>query len=180
MSYDYVINDYFEWLYKLVCEKRYSREISFRKLLMHLHNTEFIYVMPMDENRACDGIDLRYRFAYDYTSPATVESYLEGPCSVLEMMVALAVRCEEQIMDDPKMGDRTAQWFWNMIVNLGLGSMVDEYYDEHYVDRTIQRFMYRDYYSDGRGGLFTVSGLDQDMRDIEIFGQLCAYIDTFI
>ena len=180
MSYDYVVNEYFEWLYNLVCGKRYSQGISFRKLLMHLHRTEFIYVIPMDENRACDGVDLRYRFAYDYTSPATVESYLDGPCSVLEMMVALAVRCEEQIMDDPKMGDRTAQWFWNMIVNLGLGSMVDEYYDEKLVTDILDLFLHREYAPDGRGGLFTVRGIRQDMRDIEIFGQLCAYIDTLI
>ena len=180
MSYESVINEYFEWLYNMVCERRYSREISFRKLLMHLHNTEFIYVIPMDENRAADGVYLRYRFAYDHPSPALVESYLEGPCSVLEMMVALALRCEEWIMDDPKMGDRTSQWFWNMIVNLGLGSMVDEYYDEKLVTDILDLFMHREYEPDGRGGLFTVKYLDRDMRDMEIYAQLCAYIDTFI
>ena len=180
MSYDYVVNEYFEWLYNMVCERRYSKEISFRKLLMHLHKTEFIYVIPMDENRAADGVYLRYRFAYNHSSPALIESYLDGPCSVLEMMVALALRCEEWIMDDPKMGDRTAQWFWNMIVNLGLGSMVDEYYEQDYIDDILQRFMYRDYESDGKGGLFTVRGLNQDMRDMEIIHQLYAYIDTFI
>ena len=39
------------------------------------------------------------------------------------MMIALAIRCEEHIMDDPDAGDRTGQWFWSMLVSLGLGSM---------------------------------------------------------
>lgn len=35
------------------------------KLLRHLHNIDFQYMLPMDGNRAEDGIDLRYRFGYE-------------------------------------------------------------------------------------------------------------------
>ena len=42
-----------------------------------------------------------------------ISAYLDNKtCSVLEMMIALAIRCEEHIMDDPDVGNRTGQWFW--------------------------------------------------------------------
>ena len=103
--------EYFEWLYYLVCDKRFSEQNSYRKLFEHLHNTEFVYFVSMDGNRAQDGIDLRYRFGCSI-GYKDISEYLDGPCSVLEMMIALAIRCEEKIMDDPAYGDRTGQWFW--------------------------------------------------------------------
>lgn len=173
MRNEELINDYFEWLYNLVCENRYAKAISYRKLLMYLHDTEFTYQIPKDRNRAEDGIELRYKFA-----GANGHRYLKGPCSVLEMMVALAIRCEEDIMDDPNIGDRTRQWFWGMIVNLGLGSMLDAEFDESFVEETVTRFLNRDYEPSGRGGLFTVRHCDRDLRDVEIWYQLCWYLDS--
>lgn len=58
-------NEYFEWMCQLVCNERYSRRLSYQKLLRHLHNIDFQYMLPMDGNRAEDGIDLRYRFGYE-------------------------------------------------------------------------------------------------------------------
>lgn len=121
------LNDtYFNWMCQLVFDGRYSKKLSYRRLLKVLHKIEFTYSIPMDGNRAEDGIDLRYRFGYEngYSS-SMISAYLDNKtCSVLEMMIALAIRCEEHIMDDPDVGNRTGQWFWNMIVNLGLGSML--------------------------------------------------------
>lgn len=165
-------NEYFEWLYDLVCEGRYARSISYRKLLMHLHDTEFVWSIPKDENRADDGIRLRERFVDG--------NYIYGPCSVLEMMVALALRCEENIMDDPKVGNRTRQWFWEMIVNLGLGAMTDDVYDEREVTGIVERFLDRDYDPDGKGGLFRIRDCDRDLRDVEIWYQLCWYLDSIV
>lgn len=161
-------DEYFEWLYNLVCEKRYSNRFRFRKLFMHLHRTEFIYSIKRDRNRAEDGKTLRYRFG----------EYFEGPCSVLEMIIALAIRCEEDIMDDAGIGDRTCQWFWGMIHNLGLGSMTDERYDRGVVDEAVERFLTRTYDYDGRGGLFTVKDTDRDLRNIEIWVQMLWYINS--
>lgn len=55
-------NEYFEWMCQLVCNERYSRGLSYQKLLGHLHNIDFQYVIPMDSNRAEDGIDLPLPF----------------------------------------------------------------------------------------------------------------------
>lgn len=177
---DKISNDYFEWIYNLVCGERFPETLSYKKLLMHLHNTNFIYLIPKDGNRAQDGIDLRYRFAYEYTDIEDADSYLKGPCSVLEMMVALAVRCEETIMDDPKKGDRTGQWFWNMIVSLGFGGMSDDRYDRFFVDKTLDRFLSRKYEPNGKGGLFTIRNPKRDMRRIEIWYQLCDYLNSIV
>lgn len=165
-------DEYFEWLYDLASGNRYSENISYRKLLRYLHKTEFYYSIEKDQNRAKDGIGLRSRFAsYD-------ARYITGPCSVLEMMIALAIRCEEDIMDDASVGDRTRQWFWGMIVNLGLGAMIDKEFDEELVEDIVTRFLDREYEPDGRGGLFTVRNCDRDLRDVEIWYQLCWYLDS--
>lgn len=176
-------DDYFTWLSNLVCENRYAKQVSFNKLLTHLHNTDFRYSIQNDENRAEDGIDLRYRFAMsqgygDYVD--YVADALDGPCSVLELMVALAVRCEETITDDPYVGNRTGQWFWGMVANLGLGSMLDSKYNERFVDDVLTRFMDREYEPDGTGGLFKVRGHTHDLRTAEIWHQLCWYLDTIM
>lgn len=162
----------------IVCHDRYSEEISYRKLLLHLHNTEFTYIIPMDENRAEDGIALRHRFAF---ASGEDESCLDiGPCSVLEMMLALAIRCEEEIMLDPDIGDRTGQWFWGMINNLGLGGITDGRYDKAFVDDILERFLNRQYAYDGKGGLFRLRNSGFNMNNVEIWHQMCWYLNSIV
>jgi hypothetical protein len=94
------------------------------------------------------------------------------------MMTALAVRCEETIMDDALFGNRTGQWFWGMIHNLGLSPMTDSNFDKEYVDEVITRFLNREYEPNGKGGLFTVRHCNRDMRTVEIWCQLSWYLDS--
>ena len=172
-----VADAYFDWMYDLVCHDRFSNDISYRKLLIYLHDTEFIYLMPIDANRADDGLNLRYRFAYN-TRWRYADLYLTGPCSVLEMMVALAIRCEEDYMDDATIGDRTGQWFWSMITSLGLGHMDDARFDQRYANDVITTFIEREDDRDGKGGLFTVRRCRDDMRHIDIWHQMLRYLNT--
>ena len=176
---DKINNEYFEWIYSMMCDGRHSDDISYRKLLMCLHDIEFTYFIPGDQNRAKYGIHLRHRFAID-TRCYDAYEYLDGPCSVLEMMVALAIQCEEDTMDDTTMGDRTAQWFWGMVVNLGLGDMYDTRFDRQFVEDKIAIFLNREYEPDGRGGLFTVRNCNRDLRDVEIWFQLLWYLDDIV
>lgn len=181
---DKLNNEYFNWMYNIVCADRFSKDISYKKLLMHLHNTWFRYSIKRDSNRADDGVSLRYRFAlskgYDETLDDDIHYYITGPCSILEMILALAIRCEENIMDDTAFGNRTSQWFWGMIANLGLGSMTDDQFDKLYVEEIIERFLNREYEPNGKGGLFTIRNCDRDLRDVEIWFQLCYYLDSII
>lgn len=174
---DRINDEYFEWLCELIDSKRFSKQVSYRKLLMHLHNIEFTWFIPRDDNRADDGIQLRRKFGLA-RGDLSVQRYLNGPCSVLEMMVALAVRCEDWIMDDVQLGNRTGQWFWGMIHNLGLTPMTDSKFDVEFVDETIARLLNREYEPDGKGGLFTVKHCDHDMRTVEIWCQLSWYLGS--
>ena len=178
MNKNDVVNSYFNWLYETVCENRFSEEVSYKKLLTQLHNTEFRYILLMDDNRAEDGLCLRDRFA-DKCDIPDIDRYLHGPCSVLEMMVALAIRCEESTMDDPKYGDRTGQWFWLMVGNLGLGAMKDVRYDKAHVRKVLEKFLNREYEYDGRGSLFHIRNCDTDLRNIEIWNQMWWYMSEF-
>lgn len=176
---DRIGNEYFDWMYDMVVGYRHSSPFSFRKLFAYLHNTEFVYSIPLDKNRAEDGISLRRRFAMDQNCEDMID-YLDGPCSVLEMMIATAITCEERFMDDPDIGDRTAHWFWCMVNNLGLGSMTDNHFDRRFVQDTVDRFLAREYEPDGTGGLFKVSNCKHDLRDVEIWYQMCSYLNGIL
>ena len=173
---------YFDWMCQLVCDGRVSKILSYSKLLHQLHEAEFTYTIDMDGNRASDGIELRYRFGYgNHYDMAMVATYLDcRPCSILEMMVALANRCEENIMEDPDIGDRTNDWFWEMIKSLGLEGMTNANYDKDEVDYILERFINREYEPNGKGGLFTVRYPKRDMRNVEIWFQLCWYLDSVL
>lgn len=178
------LNDiYFNWMYELVSsDTRYAKKLSYRKLLYLLHSMEFTYTIDMDGNRYEDGIDLRYRFGYENNLPdAMIADYLDDkPCSILEMLIALSIRLEEQIMDDPAIGDRTGEWFWNMIVNLGLHSMDDERFNRACAVDILTKFLNRDYERNGKGGLFTVHHCREDLRNVEIWYQACWYLDEMV
>lgn len=182
MTRDALINEYFEWMYQLVCDNPYANDRSYRLLLTTLSDIDFTYTLPMDGNRADDGIDLRYRFGYECNhSDAMIASYLDDmPCSVLEMMIALAIRCEDHIMCDPDIGDRTGKWFWDMIDSLGLLDMHDGKFNACIVYEIIDIFLNREYERNGKGGLFTVKHCTKDMRSIEIWYQLHRYLDDIL
>lgn len=182
MTYhDEITNEYFEWLVSKVSGFESDKRVSFRKLLEFLHTVPFRWIIGNDKNRAEDGINLRFRFAVykgEEDDPDEILDILDGVCSVLEMMVAISIRCEE-FMDDPSVGNRTPQWFWGMINNLGLGSMYDDRFDKGKADTIIQKFLNRDYKSNGKGGLFYVRHAPYDVRDAEIWYQMCWYLDQF-
>lgn len=162
--------EYFNWL----CDKIDPR--GYRKLLGQLHATPFHYILPMDGNRYEDGISMRYRYSQDMgMHPA--ETADDIPCSVLEMLVALATRMEEEIMADSTFGDRTSMWFWDMIRNLELYDMTDLNYDHNYVEERLLIFMDRLYGFHGEdGALFYVEEPRGDMRCADIWAQMQWYL----
>ena len=171
-------DEYFEWLYNYVCSGRAHYNVSYRKLFELLHDIDFDFYISNDLERARDGVDLRYRFAIRKNNDDIVD-ILDGPCSVLEMMVALAIRCEETIMDDARYGDRTSQWFWNMLSNLGISYMIDEKFDEKLAIKIIYDFLERRHDPNGKGGLFYIRGCQEDLRMVEIWTQLCWYLEKY-
>ena len=167
---------YFEWMLRLACEGRTG---TWRKLFRRLHQTEFTYILPMDANRADDGIDLRHRFAWEFgLDREQVDEMLYGrPCSVLEMMMALGLRCEEDITQDPDRGCRIGEWIFAMLESLGLGGMDDDHYQQSTVDHILRTFLNREYQPNGRGGLFTVNN-GRDLRRAEIWYQMMWWLSN--
>lgn len=167
--------EYFDWLCELV---QIAKRSPHRALLYFLHGIDFTYTLEMDGNRYDDGVDLRYRFGYERNiNGIFITNYLDNrPCSVLEMMVALSVRLEEHIMDDPAIGNRTGEWFRSMLKSLGL----DGAFDQDHAEKIVQDFLDRKYARDGKGGLFTIPGTKEDLRKVEIWYQACWYLDRQI
>ena len=75
------------------------------------------------------------------------------------------------------MGNRVGQWFWNMIVSLGMAAMDDTRFNEERAEYIVVRFMNREYQPNGAGGLFTLTHPVDDMRTIDIWYQLMRYLN---
>lgn len=181
---------YFNWLCQQVGDSYPHHGYTYHKLLKLLFKIEFTFLMQMDEDRASDGINLRLDFGYSISDGDNTRiksndaqeiamAIGEKPCSVLEMMVALSIRCEEHIMEDPDVGKRTGQWFWDMIVNLGLQSMDDSNYNERYIHRIVDRFLNRQYEPNGKGGLFYIDNCYYNLKHSEIWYQMMWYLDRY-
>ena len=174
-----IVKSYFNWMCDLICNN--DQKTRYSELLYFLSSIEFTYVIFMDKNRYQDGLSLRYRFAHSLgMDKEEVHRVIDEPCSVLEMMIALALRCEENLMTNTEYGNRTGFWFWKMIESLGLIDMTDEFFDIDECEIIISRFLERDYDRTGVGGLFTVKGKEQDMRDVEIWMQMNWYISQMV
>ena len=164
--------DYFNWLCELIDYR--GRASNYTQALSYLHSREFTYFVPGDGNRYEDGLDLRYRYANErgLIFAEVCKEFDASACSVLEMMVALACRCEDHIMFDGSKGNRQSKWFWDMFRNLGLHNLSDRRFDENDICEIVDRFLNREYGSDGKGGLFVTSDPTKDMRKEEIWYQM--------
>lgn len=166
---------YFRWL----CEK-IDREDDrdYEKFLSDLHEKEFYGGVPNDDNRAVDGENLRVDFGNE-TRMRYVQ-YLVRPCSILEMLVGLALRMDYILFNSVE-GERPDRWFWVLIKNLEL---LPYECDDPEIDgkrrvnnNIIARFLERRYDKDGKGGLFPLKNSVIDQRNVEIWYQMSAWIN---
>ena len=138
-------------------------------LMRTLYKKEFYWTVDMDENRAEDGKSLRKSF--DDNS----QEVLNGPCNMLELLVGLACKWNDEIQTDND-PDLSATYFWMMIGNLGLSDYVDTNFDEEKVREKLDIFLDREYSKDGVGGLFPVKNAKKDFREVELWYQLQEYL----
>lgn len=174
---------YLEWLMNGMCRDRFPDTISYQKLFRLLLTTEFKPLIPKDQNRVSDALELREGFIEDWRhilKPDGLRHLKYMPCTILEVMVALATRMENSIMTNPKYGDRTSQWFWMMVSSLGLNGMYDERFDERTAVDILRHFVRREYEPNGVGGLFTIRNTDKDLREVEIWVQMLWFLDTLV
>lgn len=166
---------YLTWLYGLtgpVSLKNPSR--TYWSLLRLLYTKEFAWFVPNDDNRVEDGIELRYKFRDECRIRSASEEWLCLPCSMLEMMIALSDRLS--FMD----GKEPADWFWELIENLGLTEYTDRSFfgsaSVQDVESRLDVLNERTYAYSGHGGLFPLDHPEEDQRDVEILYQAGAYL----
>ena len=58
--------------------------------------------------------------------------------------------------------------------------MDDTRFDRPYVNSVVKKFLKRDYEPNGQGGLFTIKKCRDDLRDVEIWYQMCWYLDSIV
>jgi hypothetical protein len=166
-------DDYLDWLIDQVCDEGYEDMRERRYLFEALDHEVFKPRLPMDRCRAEDGLELRRR----YISETGCVMADHGRCSVLEMMVALAMRCEEQIMIDLDVGRRVGRWFFYMVRSLGMLLDRGIFTSPYTVAMAVRRFQNGTYAPDGRGGLFYIPGYPKDLRNVDLWYQMQAYLN---
>lgn len=154
---------YFIWL----CTQIHLEEavrLKYVDLFNRLHKTEFIWLVPHDDNRVADGYALRDEFmkGSHHAFPFGV--------STLEVLVALSRRVAFQTEGEPEW------WAWKLIENLKLDKFKgsDINFDE--VDKILEDLIYRRYKPDGTGGFFPLKHTDEDQTKVEIWKQMSTYV----
>lgn len=131
---------YFHWLLKFI-GNGFCRKNSYFELLKYLFNTEYYWSVPMDENRASDGVELRHRFVVECNEDQEASYvYLSGPPRVLEVLVALSIKMEYIARGSIELS-KSGQWFWGMIKNLDIFDCYDGNFDEEKVECFLERWM---------------------------------------
>lgn len=177
--------EYFDWLIEwIVTDDLEENDREYRLLLAHLYNTDFsektAKLIPNDDNRIEDGLEFRRKYDIEigcygtdsYEKSWSIDHILENkPCSLLEMLIGLALRIE-----DTMERDLFPTWFWIMLDNLGLMEMTNENYDEGHVDQVLDVFLNRKYSTDGHGGLFPLTKANTNQKKVEIWYQMSSYL----
>ena len=130
---------------------------------------EWCHTIPMDGNRANDGLCMRDEYEFDTNSQVDVV----GDCNVLEMLIALAIRIDS-VMGVP-CEDHSDDWFRLMVGNLGITSKTSS----DHIRALVARWMRRDIDRNGHGGLFPLDHTSEDQRVLSIWDQMTCYINRY-
>ena len=167
---------YLNWLYANIGSvKARNPERTHWSLARQLYKTEFVWLIPNDDNRVEDGRDLRYEFIEQYGIRPDTE-WMSLGCSMLEMLIALSRRLSFEAEGEPR------EWFWQLLENLDLAHHTDAHCSlsprlcEERITETVNDVIWRTYLPNGHGGLFPLEEAEEDQRDVELWYQLCAYV----
>lgn len=170
------LNTYYIWLCDLININQRNR--SYFLLIKELHRKQFTWFVPNDDNRAFEGKNLRERFCKELNIEYDYE-YFPSTASMLELIIALAYRCEE-IMIDRRDNMPMVEWFWKLLSNVELDKFTDEdYYDMNgpaFVDDILTRIIRRTYSRNGGGSLFPLRHPKKDQRKVELWYQMNYYL----
>jgi hypothetical protein len=170
---------YFDWLYHQSFEVNDIRSPkSYFFLCSALHEVIFKPLIPNDDNRAADGINLREAFARSLRTPsnrAIMNNLLSmGDATIFEMMTALAKRADYIVSYGPE------DWFMRFLINLNINRSSDPRWSPTFERKTaaiLEVLNERRYAPNGKGGLFPLDRPRRDQREVEIWYQMQAFIE---
>lgn len=167
-------DDYLEYL---IWRGNLERFKKLGHLFEILHNIEFRYIIERDGNRDADGMNLRdgYNIPDGYSNKQ-IEEFMDRRTSVLEVLIALAIRVDDDYIGDPG-EEHPEEFFLEMLENLGLWAFKGKRYKEEDVRRIIDRWLDRDFTRKGVGSPFPLHYCERDQRDLEIWDQMKAYVN---
>ena len=165
-----MIKSYIGWL----CDKVALDQTRYSRLAATLFATPFDWPgkIPLDSNRASDGLQLRYEYQME---TGNIVGDISSDCSVLEMMVALSERIDG-IVGEPG-EEHFNKWFMEMLMNLGLDNETNRYFNSTEVGYVLKDCMSRRIDFDGSGGLFPLRYPTEDQRDLSIWDQMSCYLN---
>jgi hypothetical protein len=170
-SGDRLAEAYFRWLVEQVREQGGHPSKTYWDVLGLMHDKEFIWIPNAgnDDNRIADGLELRHEFL-DRRRNVPIERF--GPCSCLEVMIAISRRMEFNA------GESAEGWAWQLLCNLELHKMPDPLSRRKAakVDDILETLIWRNYAPDGVGSFFPLAWPQDDMRRVEIWYQMHSYI----
>jgi len=165
---------YLQWLYgQVAVVEEEDQSLTFWRLFRQLYTTEFVWLVPNDDNRLEDGKAIRLEFledaGIDYRD--VDPDWIDIGCSVLELMLGLARRLAWEADGEPP------YWFWKLMENVGLRGCDDaSRYSHDAVEDVLYTIIFRQYNRHGLGGFFPLQGPCDDQRNIELWSQLSAYV----
>ena len=163
--------DYLHWLESQLRDEHGNPDKTYWDLLNVMFEKDFDFILPMDENRVVDGLDLRVDFAREHRMRTTILRNL-GPCSFLEALIGLSRRLAFTA------GGQAPGWAWQLLGNLELHRMSDPLGRPKYrrVLEIMNTVITRSYSPDGTGGFFPLAWPDDDQTTVELWYQMNAYV----
>lgn len=164
--------DYLHWLEPQLRDEHGNPGKTYWELLNIMFETEFVYVIDMDDNRLADAMELRAEFAKKIRASRAMMLSL-GPCSFLEVLIGLSRRLEFAA------GGSAPGWAWHLLDNLELRRMSDPLSraKQNRVRNILETAIRREYSPDGQGGFFPLAFAEEDQTTVELWYQMHAFIE---
>lgn len=169
---DRLAEAYFSWLVEQVREQGEHPKRTYWDVLRLMHEKEFIWIPNAgnDDNRIADAREVRWEFMNARGRP--FDTAEPGPASCLEVMIALSRRMEFNA------GESAEGWAWQLLCNLELHKMPDPVSRRKMAkaDDILEALIWRNYSPDGAGSFFPLAWPPDDMRRVEVWYQMHAWI----
>jgi len=158
--------EYYEWLISQIDSPRGK---TYNGLFECMHNVEFVWTLPNDDNRLNDALELRHEFLHARRAAHPLQ--LQG-ATLLEVLVSLSRRVAFITDGNSK------QWAWRLLKNLHLNKMCDPLTEEKKkrIYDILDSLIWRTYERDGQGGFFPLQSPLEDQTKVEIWYQMNKYV----